>query len=237
MEEKNIGKNEELNIPDPDLPPVKEDFKKTFPWRIFKIMAEFIEGFEFISGLKKKSVTVFGATRFPEDDPEYQKARKLGQLLAEKGYSVISGGGPGIMEASNRGAAEAGGESVGINIQLPDGQRTNKYVNKSTGFHYFFTRKVMMSFTSSVYVFFPGGYGTLDEFFEMTMLLQTQKLSHPVIIVAVGKDYWQPLFDWFKTELYEKRKAIDESDLRLFELVDTAEEAVEYIIKNDKNEY
>jgi len=224
----------EMNIPDPDLPPLKEDFKKTFPWRIFKIMAEFIEGFEFISELKKKSVTVFGATRFPEDDPEYRKARKLGELLSKKGYSVVSGGGPGIMEAANRGAAEAGGESVGINIQLPDRQRVNKYVNKSVGFRYFFTRKVMMSLASSVYVFFPGGYGTLDEFFEMTMLLQTKKLSHPVIIVAVGKDYWQPLFDWFRTELYEKRNAISKKDLNLFKLVDTAEEAVEYIIKHDK---
>ena len=225
---------DEMNIPDPDLPPAKEDFKKTFPWRIFKIMAEFIEGFEFISGLKKKSVTVFGATRLSEDDSEYRKARKLGELLSKKGYSIISGGGPGIMEAVNRGAAEAGGESVGINISLPDGQRANKYMNKSIGFHYFFIRKVMMSFASSVYIFFPGGYGTLDEFFEMTMLLQTKRLSHPVIIVAVGKDYWQPLFDWFRAELYEKRNAISEKDLHLFKLVDTAEEAVEYIVKNDR---
>jgi len=227
-------KKKEIKILDPDLSLLKEDFKKTFPWRIFKIMAEFIEGFEFISGIKGKSVTVFGATRFPEDDPEYRKARKLGELLSKKGYSVVSGGGPGIMEAANRGATEAGGESVGINIQLPDKQKENKYVNKSVEFRYFFTRKVMMSFVSSVYVFFPGGYGTLDEFFEMTMLLQTKKLSHPVIIVAVGKDYWQPLFDWFRTELYEKRNAISKEDLNLFKLVDTAEEAVEYIIKNDK---
>lgn len=227
-------KKKEIKILDPDLSLLKEDFKKTFPWRIFKIMAEFIEGFEFISELKKKSVTVFGATRLLEDDPEYRKARKLGELLSKKGYSVVSGGGPGIMEAANRGAAEAGGESVGINIQLPDKQKENKYVNKSVEFRYFFIRKVMMSFVSSVYVFFPGGYGTLDEFFEMTMLLQTKKLSHPVIIVAVGKDYWQPLFDWFRTELYEKRNAISKEDLNLFKLVDTAEEAVEYIIKNDK---
>ena len=236
MKEEDIKKNENLNIPDPDLPPMKEDFKKTFPWRIFKIMAEFIEGFEFISGLKKKSVTVWGATRFSSDNPNYQKARKLGELLSKKGYSVVSGGGPEIMEAANRGASEAGGDSVGINIQLPDGQRTNKFVNKSTGFHYFFTRKVMMSFVSSVYVFFPGGYGTLDEFFEMIMLLQTQKLSHPVTIVVVGKDYWQPLFNWLRSEVYEKQKAIDEKDLSLFKLVDTAEEAVEYIIKNDKSQ-
>lgn len=224
-----------LNIPDPDLPPMKEDFKKSFPWRIFKIMAEFIEGFEFISGFGKKSVTVFGATRFTEDNKEYQKARKLSELLAKRGYTVISGGGPGIMEAANRGAADAGGESVGINIQLPEGQRMNHYVNKSIGFHYFFTRKVMMSFASSAYVFFPGGYGTLDEFFEMIMLLQTKKLSHPVTIVAVGKSYWQPLFDWFNEELLNNRQAISKEDLDLFTLVDSAEEAVDFIIKNEKN--
>ncbi len=235
MKDGDIEKIDRLNVPDPDLPPTKEDFKKTFPWRIFKIMAEFIEGFEFISGLNKKSVTVFGATRFSSDNPDYQKARKLGQLLSKEGYSVISGGGPGIMEAANRGAADVGGDSIGINIQLPEGQRTNIYVNKSTGFHYFFTRKVMMSFASSVYVFFPGGYGTLDEFFEMIMLLQTRKLSHPVTIVVVGKDYWQPLFDWLRSEVYEKQKAIDEKDLDLFKLVDTPEEAVEYIIKKDKS--
>jgi uncharacterized protein (TIGR00730 family) len=197
-------------------------------------MAEFIEGFELISELDKRSATFFGDTRLSENNPEYEKAQKLSRLLSEKGYTIISGGGPGIMEAANRGAVEAKGESVGINIELPDGQRTNKYVKKAVGFHYFFTRKVMMSLASSVYVFFPGGYGTLDEFFEMVMLLQTKKLSHPVTIVVVGKDYWQPLFNWFETELYQKRRAISKEDLSLFTLVDTAEEAVEFIIKNDK---
>lgn len=228
-----MSKKEKISVSNPEFP-IKEDFKKGFPWKIFKIMAEFIEGFEFISEIKKKSVTVFGAARFSEDSLEYQKARKLGELLSKEGYSVVSGGGPGIMEAANRGAFEAGGESIGITVQLPKEQETNKFVNKSIGFHYFFTRKMMMSFTSSVYIFFPGGYGTLDEFFEMVMLIQTKKLSHPVIIIAVGKDYWQPLFDWFKSELYEKRGAISEEDLSLFKLVDTVEEAVDYIIKNGK---
>ena len=228
-----MSKKEKISVSNPEIP-IKEDFKKGFSWKIFKIMAEFIEGFEFISEIKKKSVTVFGAARFSEDNLEYQKARKLGELLSKKGYSVVSGGGPGIMEAANRGAFEAGGESIGITVQLPKEQETNKFVNKSIEFYYFFTRKMMMSFASSVYIFFPGGYGTLDEFFEMVMLVQTKKLSRPVIIIAVGKDYWQPLFSWFKSELYEKRGTISEEDLSLFKLVDTVEEAVDYIIKNGK---
>ncbi len=228
-----MSKKEKISVSNPEIP-IKEDFKKGFSWKIFKIMAEFIEGFEFISEIKKKSVTVFGAARFSEDSLEYQKARKLGELLSKEGYSVVSGGGPGIMEAANRGAFEAGGESIGITVQLPKEQETNKFVNKSIEFYYFFTRKMMMSFASSVYIFFPGGYGTLDEFFEMVMLVQTKKLSRPVIIIAVGKDYWQPLFSWFKSELYEKRGTISEEDLSLFKLVDTVEEAVDYIIKNGK---
>jgi uncharacterized protein (TIGR00730 family) len=217
--------------PDPDLPPIKEDFRKTFPWRIFKIMAEFIEGFEFITDFKKKSATIWGATRFKEDDRYYQEARKLGFLLAKEGYTVVTGGGPGIMEAANRGASEAKGDSVGMNIQLPDQQRANKYVNRSAGFYYFFTRKVMMSMASSVYVFFPGGFGTLDEFFEMITLAQTKKLSHKVLIVVVGKDYWQPLFDWLKSEVYQKRNAINKKDLEIFNLVDSAQEALKIIKK------
>ncbi len=194
-------------------------------------MAEFIEGFEFISGFKKKSATIWGGTRINENDHYYKEARKLGSLLVKEGYAVISGGGPGIMEAANRGADEAGGESIGINIQLPEEQRVNDYVNKSKGFHYFFTRKVMMSMASSVYVFFPGGYGTLDEFFEMITLAQTRKLSHKVLIIAVGKDYWQPLFNWLKSEVYEKRGTIYKKDLKIFKLVDNAELAMAVIKK------
>ncbi len=220
-------------IPDPDLPRITEDFRKTFPWRIFKIMAEFIDGFEFITDFKKKSATIWGATRLSEDNYYYQEARKLGKLLAEQGYTVVTGGGPGIMEAANRGAYEAGGESVGMNIQLPEVQRANQYINKSIGFHYFFTRKVMMSMASSVYVFFPGGFGTLDEFFEMITLAQTGKLSHKVQIVVVGRDYWQCLFDWLEREAYQKMNAINKEDLNIFELVDSADEAIK-IIKSNK---
>ncbi len=229
-EEKEISQ-----IPDLDLPPIKEDFRKSFPWRIFKIMAEFIEGFEFIADFKKKSATIWGATRFTTDNHYYKEAEKMGSLLVEEGYAVVTGGGPGIMEAGNKGAYNKGGDSIGINIQLPESQRSNKFVNKSIEFYYFFTRKVMMSMASSVYVFFPGGYGTLDEFFEMVTLAQTKKLTHEVLIVVVGKEYWQTLSDWLEKEVYQKRGAIDESDLDLFKMVDSAEEAIEVIKENNKN--
>ena len=234
MEKEKDNKKIDLSrLADPDIPPLKEDYRRTFPWRIFKIMAEFIEGFEFITDFKEKSATVWGGTRVSPNDRYYKEAEKLGKLLSQEGYAVVSGGGPGIMEAANKGAYRAGGDSVGINIQLPEGQRVNKFTNKKIGFHYFFTRKVMMSMASSVYVFFPGGYGTLDEFFEMIMLSQTRKFSHKVFIVAIGKEYWQPLFDWLIKEVYEKRGAINEKDLKIFEIVDNAEEAIEIIKKNN----
>lgn len=213
---------------DSDLPPVKEDFRKTFSWRIFRIMAEFIEGFQFIADFKK-AVAIFGSTRFSEKNPYYQEARKLGKFLAKSGYVVITGGGPGIMEAANRGAFEVGGESVGINIELPEGQVMNKFVRKPIGFHYFFTRKVMLSFACCGYVFFPGGLGTLDELFEMITLVQTKKLPQPISIIVVGKNYWQPLFDWLKNEVYQKQNAISKKDLEIFHLVDSAKEAFEII--------
>ena len=216
--------------PDPDLPPVKEDFRKTFEWRIFKIMAEFIDGYHFLADLKK-TVTVFGSTVFPETDEHYKKARKFGQLIAKQGYTMITGGGPGIMEAANRGAFESGAESVGINIELPEGQRMNVYVTKPIGFSYFFTRKVMMSFSSDAYIFFPGGFGTLDEFFEMVTLVQTKKLGRHVPIIVVGRDYWDPFFKWLKIEVYGRYGAVKKSDLDIINIVDTPEEAVKLVLK------
>lgn len=216
--------------PDPELPAVKEDFRKTFEWRIFKIMAEFIDGFHFLADLKK-TVTVFGSTVLPENDKHYQAARKFGQLIAMQGYTMITGGGPGIMEAANRGAFEVGAESVGINIDLPEGQRMNPYVTKPIGFSYFFTRKVMMSFSSDAYVFFPGGFGTLDEFFEMVTLVQTKKLGRKVPIIAVGRDYWNPFFSWIKNEVYGRYGAVKKSDLDIINIVNTPEEAVKLVLK------
>jgi len=217
-----------LLYPDPKLPPIKEDFRETFQWRISRIMAEFVEGYHFLADLKK-TITIFGSTSFSQDHPYYKKARKLGRLLAKKGYTVITGGGPGVMEAANRGAFEAGGESVGMNIQLPEGQRINAYVTKPIGFHYFFTRKVMLSFSSDAYIFFPGGFGTLDEFFEMVTLVQTKKLAKSVPVITVGKEYWHPLFKWLKSEVYLKHKAIKKEDLEIFQTVNSAEEALKII--------
>ena len=217
-------------VPDPDLPPVEEDFRKNFSWRIFRIMAEFIEGFHFAADFKK-SVGIFGSSRTQAQDRYYQEARKLASLLAKAKFDVVTGGGPGIMEAANRGAFEAKGKSIGINIQLPGGERRNEFVKEGISFHYFFTRKVMFSFSCRVYVFFPGGFGTLDEFFEMVTLVQTKKLARPVLMVAIGKEYWQPLFNWLEKEVYRKRKAVNKKDLLSFQLVDSAKEAFDIIKK------
>jgi len=219
--------------PDHSLPPIKQDFRKTFQWRIFRIMAEFVEGFQFIADFKN-AVTIFGSTSFSPKNHYYQEARKLGYLLAKAGYPVITGGGPGIMEAANRGAFEAGGKSVGINIQLPKGQRINSYVTHPIGFYYFFVRKVMLSFSSDAYVFFPGGFGTLDEFFEMVMLVQTKKLEKRVKIITIGKEYWGILFNWIKETVYLKHKAIKKENLKIFQLVDGAEEAFKIIKGNSR---
>ena len=193
-------------------------------------MAEFVEGFNFVADFKK-SVTVFGSTVIKEDNPYYKKARKFGELISKEGYAVVTGGGPGIMEAANRGAYEKGGDSIGINIQLVEGERANPYLKKSIGLYYFFVRKVMLSFSSGGYVFFPGGFGTLDEFFEIVTLVHTKRLPKTVLVVAVGKDYWEPLFKWIENDLCAKHKTISRKDLEMFKLVDTPEEAVA-IIKN-----
>ncbi len=228
-------KRKEKNLyPDPELPPVEEDFRETFQWKIFKIMAELIDGFDFLADLKE-SITVFGSSSFDSDNHYYKEARKLGKLLAKDGYSIVTGGGPGIMEAANRGASEAKGESVGINIQLPGNrERRNKYITRGISFHYFFTRKLILSFSAKFYVFFPGGFGTLDEFFEMLTLIQTKKTAQNVPVIVVGKEYWQPLFDWLQSEVYLKNKAIKKQNLEIFQLVDSAEEAHELIKKLSK---
>lgn len=200
-------------------------------WRIFRIMAEFVEGFQFLADTSRE-VTIFGSARFPATNHWYKEAEKLGRLLAKHKFTVITGGGPGIMEASNKGAFNAGGESIGLNIQLPTEQRTNKYVKKGRAFHYFFTRKVMMAASAQAYVFFPGGFGTLDEFFEMVMLIQTGK-AQKVPIVCVGREFWLPLFDWVKKTVCEKYSAVGHLDTKLYHLVDTAEEAFA-LIKNSK---
>ncbi len=199
-------------------------------WRIFRIMAEFVEGFQFLSE-SSQEVTIFGSARASADDPWYKEAEKLGRLLVKNGYTVITGGGPGLMEAANKGAFEAGGESIGLNIQLPIEQRTNPYVKRGRGFHYFFTRKVMLAASAQAYVFFPGGFGTLDEFLELLTLIQTKK-AQAVPMVCVGKEFWTPFVDWVRGTML-RRTFISPGDEKLFTIVDTAEEALK-IVKTSK---
>lgn len=207
------------------------DFKEDANWRVFRIMSEFVEGFEFLY-LLRKEVTFFGSARLPEHDPWYLEAVKLGKLLAQGGFTVITGGGPGIMEAGNKGAYEGGGESIGLNIELPDEQRRNAYVKKGIGFHYFFTRKVMLSASAQAYVFFPGGFGTADEFFEMITLIQTRKMEQ-VPAILIGRDFWQPMDAWVKKTMVEEFKTLSPDEAALYTIVDSAEEAFA-IIKDSK---
>ncbi len=212
------------------LPTEEPNFTDSLQWRIFRIMSEFVEGFEFLSKLKGE-VTIFGSARATSASPRYKAARDLGFKLAKKGYTVITGGGPGIMEAANRGAFEAGGESVGLNIQLPIEQRTNRYVKKGMGFHYFFTRKVMLSASAQAYVFFPGGFGTLDEMTEMVTLVQTGKIPSNVPVILYDKKFWQPFLDWVKTAMTEQHRYVETEEMAIINLVDTPEEAIKIIAK------
>lgn len=191
--------------------------------RVCVITEEFNRGFDFLEGLDKV-VSIFGSTRDRESDNHYKQARQLAaRLVKEQGYTVVTGGGPGVMEAANRGAKEAGGNSVGLTIELREGQITNDYVTDRVDFHYFFSRKVMLSFAARMYVFFPGGYGTLDEFFEIIMLVQTYKIPH-IPIVLVGSDYWKPLQEFVTKTVYEKYHTIDQEDMTLFKIVDDFDE-------------
>ena len=230
-----VGIKSKVLLPASKLPqekPKKKDFRNTPQWRIFRIMSEFIDGFQFLADFKK-TVTFFGSARFKKDNRYYKEAEKLGSMLARAGFTTITGGGPGIMEAGNRGAYNENGESVGLNIQLPFEQRINNYVKKGLGFHYFFTRKVILSYSAQAYVYFPGGLGTLDEFFEITTLIQTKKIKEKIPVICVGKEYWGPLTKWINNEVYGKFKAIDKEDAKIYTVVDSANEAFQ-IIKNSK---
>ena len=196
-------------------------------WRIFRIMSEFVEGFQFLSTFSRE-VTVFGSARLPQENHWCQEITRLTHMLGTAGFTIVTGGGPGIMEAANKGAYEAGAPSLGINIQLPFEQRTNPYVTNSRGFHYFFTRKVMLTASGQAYVYGPGGMGTMDEFFEILTLVQTKKMAG-VPIVCLGKEYWQPLFNWMEEVMYGQFEAINKEDLDLVHIVDTAEEAFKLI--------
>jgi hypothetical protein len=199
-------------------------------WRIFRVMSEFVNGFDV---LRKYSTaaTFFGSARLNPQDPGYKAAEALSAKLAKKGFTIITGGGPGIMEAANVGAFKVGGKSIGLNIKLPIEQKLNPYVTESESFNYFFSRKVMLSFASEVYVYFPGGYGTLDEFLEIVTLVQTEKISK-IPIVLYGKDFWEPLLTFFREHLFKKYKTIVKEDLDLFHVVDSVDEAYEYILEH-----
>ncbi len=199
-------------------------------WRVFRIMSEFVQGFELLRNYGL-AATFWGSARIKPNEPYYKDAEELAARLAKKGFTIISGGGPGIMEASNVGAFKVGGNSIGLNIELPFEQKLNPYTTESLDFDFFFARKVMLTFSSEVYVYFPGGFGTLDEFFEIVTLIQTKKIEK-LPIVLFGKDYWEPLLRWFEKDLLKKHKTISKEDLELFHLVDTVEEAYKYIIKN-----
>ncbi len=211
-------------------PYVQESFTDNINWRIFRIMAEFVEGFEFLSKLKKE-VTFFGSARAIVGSKPYELAKKLAFLLGKQGFTVVTGGGPGIMEAANWGAYEAGGESVGLDIALPMEQRRNQYVRRAMAFNYFFTRKVMLSASAQAYVFMPGGFGTLDELFEVVTLIQTQKMSRSVPVVLVGSAFWAPMLAWIKESMWQEDRYISKEDLAIFQVVDTPEEACAIIAK------
>ncbi len=197
-------------------------------WRIFRIMAEFVEAIETLSRVKL-AVSIFGSARTKPDDPYYQKAELLARRLVEKGFGVITGGGPGVMAAANKGAAEAGGQSVGMNIRLPAEQKPNPYANVSIDYKYFFIRKVMFVKYAVAYVILPGGFGTMDELFEALTLIQTKRIkSFPVILM--GSEYWKGLFDWLRKTMLRDDK-ISPEDLDRFQIIDDPDEAVKHIQK------
>jgi uncharacterized protein (TIGR00730 family) len=192
-------------------------------WRIFRIMAEFVEAFEVMANIGP-AVSLFGSARTKPDDPMYKAAEETSRLLAAEKLAVITGGGPGIMEAGNKGAFEAGGTSIGLNITLPQEQEANRYQTLSLDFHYFYARKVMFVKYASAFICFPGGYGTLDEFFETITLVQTLKIE-PFPIILYGTDYWRGLVDWMRQSLLGGR-FIDPEDIDIFKLVDSPKDAV-----------
>ncbi len=206
--------------------PERPAFLDTDTWRALRILSEFVEGFDALAEIGP-AVTVFGSARFRPDEPEYEQARTIGRLLAEAGYAVITGGGPGAMEAANRGCQEGGGLSVGCNIELPHEQFVNRYVDMAIEFRYFFARKTMFVKYADAFVILPGGLGTLDELFEALTLIQTGKIRHfPVVLV--GTSYWGGLVDWMRSTQVPAG-TIAAADLDLFHLTDDPVDAISLI--------
>ena len=205
-----------------------DDFKTEDAWRMFRIMAEFVEGFETLSEVGH-AVTIFGSARIKRGDDLYKKTEQIARLLVKNGFSVITGGGPGVMEAANKGASDAGGKSIGLNIELPMEQKPNPYANINLNFRYFFIRKVMFVKYAMAYVIMPGGFGTLDEFFEAVTLIQTHKIK-PFPVIMVGSAYWSGLINWMKGSLL-KEKMISKEDLEIFQVLDDPEDILKTIKK------
>ncbi len=197
-------------------------------WRMFHIMAEFVEGFDTLARYHP-AVSIFGSTRIQPVDEVYQKAERIGRLLAENGFGVITGGGPGVMEAANKGAALAGGASIGLNIEIPTEQKPNPYANITLSFRYFFVRKVMFVKYAVAYIILPGGFGTMDELFESITLIQTHKIR-PFPVILAGSQYWKGLLDWMK-EVVLKEGKISPADLDILQIIDEPEEIVRAIKK------
>ena len=212
--------------------PRPDEFRHTDPWRVFRIMGEFVEGFDELATLSR-GIAIFGSARTKPGDPEYKAAQETAALLATQGFAVITGGGPGIMEAANRGAFEAGGLSIGCNIELPFEQRPNAYQTLSLTFKYFFVRKMMFVKYSLAFIIFPGGFGTLDELFEALTLIQTRKIRN-FPIVLFGSSYWKGMLDWFRAQVLLEGK-ISEHDLDMFHVTDSPSEVVEIVVKSQSS--
>ena len=228
LEDKKLPTEDEqlLQSPPPQTP--AQLFLKSDSWRVLRIMGEFVWGFDNLADVSD-GVTIFGSARTRTDDPHYGKAVETARLLVQAGIPVITGGGPGIMEAANRGAKEGGGLSIGCNIELPFEQGSNAYLTRSLNFKFFFVRKMMFVKYATAFIVFPGGFGTLDELFESLTLIQTGKVKHfPVILF--GRDYWSGLVDWLARTVAAERK-VDPSDLHLFRVTDDPAEAAEIVIQ------
>ena len=228
MDDKKLPTEDEALLESPPPAPAESLFLKSDSWRVLRIMGEFVWGFDNLADVSD-GVTIFGSARTLPDDLYYEKAVETARLLAQAGIPVITGGGPGIMEAANRGAAEAGGLSIGCNIELPFEQGSNAYLSRSLNFKFFFVRKTMFVKYATAFIVFPGGYGTLDELFEALTLIQTGKVKHfPVILF--GGDYWSGMVDWLTRTVAGERK-INPTDLLLFRVTDDPAEAARIVIE------
>ena len=207
---------------------VIDDFKLEESWRLFKIMGEFVDGVEALHHIGP-AVTIFGSARVTPEDPMYKKADKIAALFVKEKFAVISGGGPGVMEAANKGAKEAGGTSVGLNIELPFEQVPNPYADIQVNFQYFFVRKVMLVKYALAYIIMPGGFGTLDELFEAVTLIQTQRIK-PFPVILVGSDYWQGLLDWIRDRMLAEKR-ISAEDMDILQIMDEPEDVVKAVTR------